>query len=426
LIDPLIGVRAVHIAATAITVGAIFFRYLITAPILPAAMLYRRIFERRLTEIVGCNLAIAVVSGVAWLLLVAANIGGEPIKDAFADGTLSSVLTDTRFGQVSIIRLGIAILLAASLWSPATGGWRVCLSVLLAASLIGAMAWPGHAGATPGWAGRVYLTADVVHLIAASAWLGGLLPFAALLGLARSSANESWAAFSVAATYRFSVLGILSVGALLTTGLMATWNLVGSVQSLIGTDYGLLLLVKIALFAGMIALASINRLQHTPKLPAVDALLNLRRNSLFEIGLGLCIVFIVGALGMMPPVSHSHMHATDPTVVIPPDAAFTHIHGEKAMAEVLILPGRVGPVTVRLLLLREDLSPLDAKGVDLLINKPGTVSERITRQAFRLSDGKWAVNDLTISQPGIWNVQIVIQISDDVSVVLDERIAIEP
>jgi putative copper resistance protein D len=426
VIDPLIGVRAVHIAATVIAAGTVFFQFFVASPVLQADLSRGSTFERWLTGIVGCNLAIAFASGVTWLLLLGADIGCEPIADAFADGTVATILTDTRFGRVLILRFGFGALLALTLYRSSTSGWRGWLPVLSAASLLGAMAWPGHAGATPGWAGTTYLAADVVHLIAAGAWLGGLVPFAVLLSFARTSLDHNWAVSTVNATRRFSILGILSVGALLTTGLVATWNLAGSVQGLIATNYGRLLLLKILLFAGMIFIASINRFRITPKLPAFDALRSLRRNSMVEIGLGLCIVVIVGALGTMPPASHSHTHATNLAFSIPPDAAFIHIHGEKAMAEVMISPGRVGPVTIQLLLMREDFSPLAAKDVDLLITKPGTVSETISRQAIRLTDGNWKVNDVTIPQPGIWTLQIAIQINDGDRVVLDERIAIEP
>ena len=42
--------------------------------------------------------------------------------------------------------------------------------------------------------------------------------------------------------------------------------LVGSLQALIGTDYGRLLVLKIALFAGMLAIAAANRFVVTPRL----------------------------------------------------------------------------------------------------------------------------------------------------------------
>ena len=71
-----------------------------------------------------------------------------------------------------------------------------------------------------------------------------------------------------AASLRFSAYGIVAVGALLLTGAINTWYLAGSIRALTETDYGHLLLVKIALFLVMLALATVNRLWLTPALAA--------------------------------------------------------------------------------------------------------------------------------------------------------------
>jgi mono/diheme cytochrome c family protein/uncharacterized membrane protein len=111
-------------------------------------------------------------------------------------------------------------------------------------------------------------------------------------------------------TLRFSMLGLASVGTLLATGAVNTWILAGSVPALIGTDYGHLLLVKIALFLAMASLAAINRLRLTPLLSSQSSqarrigLRGLARNAMIELMLGLAIFAAVGALGMLPPGLH--------------------------------------------------------------------------------------------------------------------------
>ncbi len=80
------------------------------------------------------------------------------------------------------------------------------------------------------------------------------------------------------------------------------------------TAYGQLLLVKIALFAALVALATVNREVLTPRLSATPrgakqraselALRGLRRNSLIEAGLGLGVLSIVAVLGTMVPAAH--------------------------------------------------------------------------------------------------------------------------
>ena len=68
------------------------------------------------------------------------------------------------------------------------------------------------------------------------------------------------------AVQRFSTLGVVAVSTLAATGIVNTWVLAGSIPALLGTDYGQLLLVKIALFLVMVATAAVNRLVLTPRL----------------------------------------------------------------------------------------------------------------------------------------------------------------
>jgi putative copper resistance protein D len=92
------------------------------------------------------------------------------------------------------------------------------------------------------------------------------------------------------------------------TGAVNTWVLAGSVPALVDTDYGRLLLVKVALFLVMLSFGAINRLRLTPHLAhaasasaAANALRQIERNSLIEAGLAAIIIAIVGLLGTLPP-----------------------------------------------------------------------------------------------------------------------------
>jgi putative copper resistance protein D len=110
------------------------------------------------------------------------------------------------------------------------------------------------------------------------------------------------------AVSRFSLLGIASVGTITATGLVNTWILAGSIPALIDTEYGHLLLLKVAFFLVMLLFAAINRLWLTPRMEgapnaavAADMLRRIERNSLIEAALGTIIIVIVGLLGTLPP-----------------------------------------------------------------------------------------------------------------------------
>jgi putative copper resistance protein D len=157
------------------------------------------------------------------------------------------------------------------------------------------------------------LTADVLHLLAAATWTGGLVSLALLLATARRNRSSAWASLARDVAQRFSTLGIISVGALLLTGIVNAWILVGSLNALIVSEYGRLLMIKVGFFGVMVAFAGVNRLRLVPQLavlserPArIDVLRQLTRNSIVELTLGVMVFAIVGALGTLHPAIHGY------------------------------------------------------------------------------------------------------------------------
>ena len=185
--------------------------------------------------------------------------------------------------------------------------WRR-LALIAAVSLVASIALTGHAASTPDKLGYLHLASDALHLTAASAWVGGLLPLSLLLGAARR--RKDWASFELDAVQRFSNLGIASVATLILSGFVNAWILVGSFRGLVVTGYGQLLMLKLAAFAAMLALGAFNRFVLTPRLALAsddarqDAHRALSRNTLIEIALGLSIFAMVGVLGTLHPAAH--------------------------------------------------------------------------------------------------------------------------
>ena len=178
-------------------------------------------------------------------------------------------------------------------------------TLVFAAALAGSLALAGHAGAGEDIEGTVHLAADMLHLVAAAAWVGALVPLALLFHAAN---NGEAIAVAREATRRFSIMGMASVGTILATGIVNTYVLAGSIPALLGTEYGRLVLVKVSLFFVMVSIAAINRQLLTPRLvqerDAADAALALRRlrtNCLIEAGLGAIILVVVAILGTLPP-----------------------------------------------------------------------------------------------------------------------------
>jgi copper resistance protein D len=316
--DPLVAVRAIHYAATALVAGIVIFEWLVAGPALggdqPVAVVMR--FRGRMALVLWISLVLTVISGTAWLVLVAANIVDRPVSEVVQDGTAWTVFAETRFGLDWQVRLLCAVLLggcAMIMWRGGHSTLSGPLAAVLAAVLVSALAWAGHGGATPGYAGIIHASADVLHLVAAAAWVGGLVPLILLLAYLRHPDVERGAIIARAICQRFSNLGMFSVAALLVSGSTNAWFLVGDSQGLTGTSYGRLLLLKLLLFFGMVCLAAANRQYLMPRLavgePSADgALMRIARNAALELLLGLAVIFVVAELGITSPATEPHVH----------------------------------------------------------------------------------------------------------------------
>ena len=271
--DLLIALRTVHFASTMLVAGAMVFGVIVVEPALRNADADPQVnaWRRQSAWIAWISLATAVLSGAAWLVMLASDISGRPLSEGFSGGIVWRVLTRTRFGTDWSARFIVAMLLAGGLIAsarrrdaaPRGSGMIV---VTLAVLFLGSLAWSGHASGTPGIVGNVHITADVLHLVAAGTWIGGLVPFALLFAATRRAADPAVASVTREAALRFSTLGMLAVGIILATGLVNTYVLAGSVPALLETDYGHLLSVKIGLFLAMVGIAAFNRLRLTPRL----------------------------------------------------------------------------------------------------------------------------------------------------------------
>ena len=112
MVDPLIFVRGLHFAATLLACGTVGFIGLVLKPATKAPADFPRLRDR-LTVLTWSALAVAILSGAAWLVLLAAEILGAPIVDVCLHGGAWPVLFDTRFG-LFVVRAARACSVAGS------------------------------------------------------------------------------------------------------------------------------------------------------------------------------------------------------------------------------------------------------------------------------------------------------------------------
>ncbi len=430
--DAMIYVRAVHFAGCMLTAGVVFFALFIAAPVLADGDAAKGLpaFRGRLVAAAWISLALAVVSGVFWLFFTAQSMSGQPLPEVLSQGVIWTVLARTEFGHAWLVRLVAAGLLAATFTALLPAQRKparavTAAAVVLATVFVGGLAWAGHAIGASGPEGTIHPAADVLHLVAAAAWIG-TLPFLALL-FAMSEHGALPMALARAATLRFSILGIASVATLFASGVVNSWYLVGSVSALTETAYGKLLLVKVALFFAMVAVAAVNRFRLTPRMAgdqtATAALRQLRNNAVLETLGGAVVLCIVAVLGTLPPASHAHHHAAYGAV--PEGAAFVHIHTEAGMADVTIAPGHTGEAHATIRLWNGDFESLDARQVTVTLTPPTPGGKPATRIAVQDSDGAWQVNRLDLSEPGNWTVAVDAALTNNSHLLLDAPIVIE-
>jgi copper resistance protein D len=300
----LVAFRAVHFAAGAWLLGELIFALLIaddgwgrvaTRSRSGADARFR--LSRRILWIVVAG----AVSGAGWLLVEAAAMAGVPLRSALDGGTLATVLTQTEFGRVWLVRAALLAVLTVAIVAHRRGDRRWAIAALAsAAAYVAALAFTGHAAAAESATRPFRIGIDAVHLLATGAWLGALPALARCLRSMRPMDDAARVA------RQFSRVAVIAVAVLAASGLGNAWYLVATVPGLIGTSYGQLLIAKLCAFIAMLGLAAVNRWRLTPLLAAGDgeARRRLHRNALSEVALGLVVLGIVAILGTAVPAAH--------------------------------------------------------------------------------------------------------------------------
>jgi len=299
----LVGARFIHFTCTIVLFGGALFGLYSGLPGIRSERLVRLLPAVLFAAAIG-----SFLSGLAWFLFTVGNMSGS-LADALDLGTQWSVLSDTGFGQVWAARVVVMLLIVVlvGLRGPSILGRRLgILFAVLAAFLLASLAGVGHTQVNEGVPAIVHVTSDAVHLLAAGAWLGGLLP----LGMVVASCRTKQPSYddAVFVLSRFSGMAYLAVAALVASGAINGFLLVGSLSALVGTSYGELLLSKLGLLGLMLCLAASNRFWLVPALAKAPTagesdlmLARLRRHILAEQILGVLITGIVSLLGTLAP-----------------------------------------------------------------------------------------------------------------------------
>ncbi|MGU9820807.1 copper homeostasis membrane protein CopD [Pseudomonas sp. LF090] len=273
--------RFLHFIVVLLMFGACVFRpWLLGAEPQPA-------LDRRLLRLTRALAWLGLGSGVAWLLLITASMAGS-WDAALQPATVQLVLGKTFFGQVWVWHLLLNLLLVIALIKP----WPA-LRLPLTALLLATLAPVGHGAMLNGLSGQLLILNQVVHLVCVGAWLGGLLVLVLIFRQPQGYALQP-------ILKRFSGVGYGLVGGLLVTGLINVRVLTGQLwPTPLFNGFALILLIKVLLVLGMLALALLNRLRIER---CEERRASLKASVMLEWGLGVCAVAAVSLLGTLPPM----------------------------------------------------------------------------------------------------------------------------
>ena len=248
----------------------------------------------------------------------------------------------------------------------------------------------------------------MLHLVAGSVWLGGLVGLALTLP---DLARRGTAAGVVLARFSGVAAGILV--ALVASGSLLAWRIVGSWNALVDTGYGQLLLAKLAVAVLAVGVAAWNRYALLPRLRAATAYDDRRsgarlvaRATATEAALLVVVLLVTGFLvnkSPGPTDSQADPAGTARTTV--QTATLGHIE-----VRATVSPARPGANTVTLELYDHDGAPADG----LPAPRVRLSSDQVDLGTVPLTSEGAAryTADVVLPAPGTWDVQVSVRVGE--------------
>ena len=273
-----------------------------------------------------------------------------------------------------------------------------CLAVDVLLSHAAAGSWPG-----------VNVLVQALHVLAVGMWLGGLAGLLLTVGRAPTRGTER-------AARRFSRLATAGILIVAATGLLRAIVEVGTLDDLLATDFGRLVIAKTALLAGLAVLGALNHFRNVPA--AGRSLVGLRRAGSLELVLGATAILLAAALvNLSPPVQGvaasrpagpgggPSSPAPTPGPTSPPLVAEGSDFATSVRLRLVVTPGQTGSNAFTATVADYDTgAPVDAVGVSLRFTPPRSDVGTSRLDLVPAGSGTFTATGTNLSLDGTWHV----------------------
>ncbi|AEO39592.1 TPA: copper resistance protein CopC [Listeria monocytogenes] len=339
----------------------------------------------RLKKVTWIALALLGVALLIQLFVQTSITTGVSISESFGPSKLAAFLT-TKTGYIWISEFVVWLLLAIftvmMFFKKKQWSWFALLTEsALIGYLIFAKAQNGHAAASADKI--VSITADMLHMIAASVWVGGILVL--LFVLPRTGkARKVW--------IRFAIVAIIAVASILVSGLLMAVMNIGQMANLFTTNYGKILLFKIGLFILMALLG----LGHYIYIKLKNQQLPFK-TILIELIIGTIILVVASVLTNVQTPPPPAPKAFDETIAA---------EGEKAKINLRVEPATVGQNQFIITFTSADGSAKTDFEQVTITTKSTKTDEKSTFQAKLANDTQYFAEGLYFNQTGKWEITV--------------------
>lgn len=446
-------VRGLDYLTIALLLGGLAFLLIVWRPGLatlagaePQWRAAARMFAERMRLLLSVAVVLGVVVSVLGLLLQGASAAGVSLWASLSNTIVQNTL-ESRFGTawglraIDWVLLGVLLAVAARLTRRARTRSRAdpnattdaseaaattqanvpALTPLPPRPLLGAIAiGAAYLAIVPALGGHasiqsptaIFFPADVLHVLAASIWVGGIACLLLALPTATRELDRPERSRLLLATLtRFSPLALAAVIAIAATGVVQAYIDVRSLDGLLHTTYGILILAKTALLLALIGLGWVNRERVIPAFRRIVASERppgptgtmARRTLRGELALMLCVLGVTAALvSYAPPIDAASGPFSTNTTLGP------------AELEMTVEPARVGLNTIHLYLIDA------ATGAQFTATKELTATAELPAKhigplPLRVTvagPGHYILSSAALSPGGTWEIQFTDRVSE--------------